>query len=180
MTFRNVGDSIGIINVLTHYAMIELLQDQQEDARRVLVEALEKSWALNARNELVVTYLLLSAYHLARGEWTRSMEMISLVDQQIQAWNISFPQHNQSMYENIHASLRQKLGDADYRPSVKAGWSWLKRKLSTLYPVSQSDKTFLFTPKKKRPFKGYPFLIEYLQGFDRRHSGAPRSAGARR
>lgn len=133
VTFRNVGDSIGIINVLTHYAMIELLQDQQEDARRVLVEALEKSWALNARNELVVTYLLLSAYHLARGEWTRSMEMISLVDQQIQAWNISFPQHNQAMYENIHANLRQKLGEADYRQQREGGVELVEKEVVRRY-----------------------------------------------
>lgn len=121
VTFRNVGDSIGIINVLIHYAMIALLKDQPENARRVLVEALQQSWDLNARNELIIIYLLLSEYHLLRGEWIRSMELVSLVDQQMQAWNISFPQHNQSTYQNIHNTLHQKLGEQTYKHQLEKG-----------------------------------------------------------
>jgi tetratricopeptide (TPR) repeat protein len=109
VTFRNVGDSIGIIQVLHNQARIDLLRGNHAGARELLQEALERSWGLNARNELATVYLLLAELHILKGEDQAGLHLLSLIDQLMKGYSIAFPPHDQKVYEDSRSQLRKKL-----------------------------------------------------------------------
>jgi len=108
-TFRNVGDSIGIIQVLHNRARIDLLRGNLTGARELLQEALERSWGLNARNELAAVYLLLAELHILKGEDRAGLHLLSLIDQLMKGYSIAFPPHDQKVYEDSRGQLLEKL-----------------------------------------------------------------------
>ena len=107
--FRNVGDSIGIIQVLHNRARIDLLRGNFASAKKLLVEALESSWRLNARNELAAIYLLFSLLYLRQGESQSSLNLLSLIDQLMKRYSITFPPYDQKIYESTRNRLRKDL-----------------------------------------------------------------------
>jgi len=113
-TFRNVGDSIGIIQVLHNRARIDLLRGNHAGARELLQEALERSWGLNARNELAAIYLLLAELHILKGEDQSGLHLLSLIDELMKGYSIAFPPHEQQVYEDIRNQLRKKLPPATF------------------------------------------------------------------
>ena len=120
-TFRIVGDSIGIIHVLQTYAKIELIERRSIKAYQYIIEALEKSWGLKAKDELVKTYLLLSEYHLRRGELKKSVVLLALVDDVTKRHNFTLHTSSLSDFNRIHDTAKKHLKNNEFNNFWEAG-----------------------------------------------------------
>jgi tetratricopeptide (TPR) repeat protein len=121
ITFTNVGDSIGVIHVLVNYARIDLIKGIYGNAKKHLVEALEKSWGLNARNELAVIFLLLSSFHQYQGELDLSIQLLSLIDQLSRRYKITLTPYDQVVYKGIKGKLVKNINPDQYSINWEKG-----------------------------------------------------------
>ncbi len=121
ITFTNVGDTIGVIHVLANYARIDLIKGIYGNAKKHLVEALEKSWGLNARNELAVIFLLLSSFHQYRDELDLSVQLLSLINQLSHRYKITLTPYDQEVYEGIKGKLVKNISPDQYSINWEKG-----------------------------------------------------------
>ena len=120
-SFELVGDTVGIVHVLLVYARIALIRENSKKAFVILKEALQKSWKLSAREELIRIYVLLAQSYGLIEKHEKSAQLLTLVKMTVMRHKLPLSLIEEKIVKDVTQQVKNALSEKTFKEIWRQG-----------------------------------------------------------